>query len=283
MNKRAFYLIFFTVYTLFCTYHVHAKTIQAEIIPIEVRPGDPFLVKVTGIKSSKNLYASFKNSELHFNSCGANCYLAIGAVDIKTEPGIYLLQFKSGKRKLIREIKVIETTFPKQEISLSDEKVFLDRKNLKRVKKENKRLKTIFRKVTRKLWDGDFILPLENDITTDFGTERIINRDIKSLHTGVDIRGEEGEEIMASNSGKVVFKRELFFGGKTIIIDHGDGIYTIYMHLSKYNVKLHEIVPKGFIIGYVGFTGRSTGPHLHFGVKISKINVNPISLFELEL
>ncbi|NWF76612.1 MAG: M23 family metallopeptidase [Nitrospirae bacterium] len=88
---------------------------------------------------------------------------------------------------------------------------------------------------------------------------------------------------MASNSGKVVFKRELFFGGKTIIIDHGDGIYTIYMHLSKYNVKLHEIVPKGFIIGYVGFTGRSTGPHLHFGVKISKINVNPISLFELEL
>lgn len=282
MNRRAFQLIWVIVYTLFCTYHVHAETIQAEIIPVEVRPGDPFFVKVTNIKSSKNLYASFKNSELHFNSW-EDCYLAIGAVDIKTEPGIYPLQIKFGKKKLIREIKVIETTFPKQELSLSDEKVFLDRKNLKRVEKENKRLKTIFRKVTRKLWDGDFILPLENEITTDFGTERIINHNIKSLHTGVDIRGEEGEEIMASNRGKVVFKKELFFGGKTIIIDHGDGIYTIYMHLSKYNVKLHEIVPKGFIIGYVGFTGRSTGPHLHFGVKISKINVNPISLLELEL
>lgn len=282
MNKRAFQLIWVIGFTLFYTYYVYADTIQAEVIPVEVRAGDPFFIKVTNIKSSRNLSASFKNNKLHFNSW-EDCYLAIGAVDIKTEPGIYPLQIKFRKKKLIREIKVLETIFPKQEISLSDEKVFLDRKNLKRVKKENKRLKTIFRKVTRKLWDGDFILPLENEITTDFGTERIINHNIKSLHTGVDIRGEEGEEIMASNRGKVVFKKELFFGGKTIIIDHGGGIYTIYMHLSKYNVRLHEIVPKGFIIGYVGSTGRSTGSHLHFGVKISKINVNPISLFELEL
>jgi murein DD-endopeptidase MepM/ murein hydrolase activator NlpD len=283
VNQRALHLIFIAFALLICYGHVSAGGFQAEVYPREVRPGDPFLVQVTGIKSSRLISASLGKNKLLFNRCGKGCYLAIGAIDIKTEPGIYPVQLKAGKKKNILDLTVLETTFPKQELSLSEEKVFLDQKNLRRVKRENKRLKALFRKVSGKLWNGDFIFPLENEISTEFGTERLINHEITSVHSGVDISGEEGEEIMASNRGKVILKKELFFGGKTVIIDHGQGIYTIYMHLSKYNVRLHDIVPKGYVIGYVGSTGRATGPHLHFGVKISKINVNPISLFELEL
>jgi murein DD-endopeptidase MepM/ murein hydrolase activator NlpD len=76
---------------------------------------------------------------------------------------------------------------------------------------------------------------------------------------------------------------ELFFGGNTVILDHGQGIYTIYMHLSKFNVSPGDTVSKGDVIGLVGSTGRATGPHLHFGAKVTGINVNPASLINLKL
>ncbi len=284
MSKIPFHIIFLIIFVslLFCR-NVSAINFQAKVYPLEVRPGDPFIVEVNGIKYRKMISALFGKSKLYFNSCGKDCYFAIGAIDIKTEPGIYPIKLRIRKKKCILNLTVLETTFPRQQLNLSEERVFLDRKNLMRVKRENKRLRDIFQKVSGKLWDGDFILPLENEISSEFGTERLINSQIKSLHRGVDIHGEEGEEVMSSNRGRVVLMKELFFGGKTIIIDHGQGIFTVYMHLSKYNVKINEIVPKGYIIGYVGSSGRLTGSHLHFGVKISQINVNPISLFELDL
>jgi len=152
-----------------------------------------------------------------------------------------------------------------------------------RAKREDKRLKSICQIVSERLWEGKFILPLENDISTVFGTKRIINQKMISIHRGVDLKGQEGEEVKASNSGRAVLAEELFFGGNTIILDHGQGIYTIYMHLSKFNVKPEDIILKGDIIGFVGSSGRSTGPHLHFGVKVMDINTNPVSLAKLNL
>jgi murein DD-endopeptidase MepM/ murein hydrolase activator NlpD len=99
----------------------------------------------------------------------------------------------------------------------------------------------------------------------------------------MDIRGEEGEDVRASNRGRVIFAGELFFGGNTIIIDHGQGIYTLYMHLSEIHVRSGEMVSKGNIVGLVGSSGRSSGPHLHFGVKVMNTNINPLSLIELDL
>jgi murein DD-endopeptidase MepM/ murein hydrolase activator NlpD len=125
--------------------------------------------------------------------------------------------------------------------------------------------------------------PLENDISLRFGTKRIMNRKMISVHRGVDIRGKKGEQIRASNNGRIVLAGELFLGGNTIIIDHGQGIYSIYMHLSKFNSDVNDSVSRGDVIGHVGSTGRSTGPHLHFGIKVNTISVNPFSLIRLPL
>jgi murein DD-endopeptidase MepM/ murein hydrolase activator NlpD len=125
------------------------------------------------------------------------------------------------------------------------------------------------------------MLPLENETSTLFGTKRILNKKRVSVHKGLDIKWEE--EVKASNSGRVVLAEELFFGGNTIILDHGQGIYTIYMHLSEFNITPEDIISKGDVIGLVGSSGRSTGPHLHFGVKVLNINTNPISLVKLNL
>ena len=221
--------------------------------------------------------------EMPLSNCGRGCYLAIGAVDIETKPKSYAVTVKAGNRKRSLKLLVKRKKFPELCLSLPDEKVFLSPDDLNRAEEENKKLAEIFQNVSEELWDGKFIVPLENEISTVFGTKRIMNEKWTSVHKGVDIRGREGDSVEASNGGRVVLAEELFFGGNTIILDHGQGIYTIYMHLSRFNVKLGDYVEKADTIGFVGSTGRATGPHLHFGAKVMGINVDPVSLIKLKL
>ena len=260
-----------------------ASAFHAEVSPHEVSPGDAFIIAVTDAKTSPLPDASLDGKTFYFSSCGEGCFIAVGAVGLETKPGTYTIQVSVGGKKSDLNLTVKHTCFPTQRLTLSKDKVFLSRKNLKRVESEDERLKTIFETTSDRLWKGKFMLPLKNDISTKFGTKRIINKKKVSIHSGMDIRGKKGEEVKASNRGRVVLAEELFFGGNTIILDHGQGIYTIYMHLSRFNIKPEDIVSKGDVIGFVGSTGRSSNPHLHFGVKVMNINVNPVSFAGLDL
>lgn len=288
MNKeymtKFFIILFFLIATFFVfPVNAPAESLKVKISPRKINPGDAFLIKVTGVKTSFLPSVSFAKRNFHFSGCGENCYFAVGAVDIKTKPGIHTVKVKIGKKKRNLKLSVRKARFPKLKISLPDDKVLLAPDDLDRVRKENEKLELLFQRSSEKLWFGDFIVPLENDRSIGFGTKRIMNRKWLSVHKGMDIRGQEGEEVKASNNGKVVLAEELFFGGNTVILDHGQGIYTVYMHLSKFKANPEGIVSKGDIIGFVGSSGRSSGPHLHFGVKILDINVNPVSLMKLEL
>jgi murein DD-endopeptidase MepM/ murein hydrolase activator NlpD len=162
----------------------------------------------------------------------------------------------------------------------SARQTFLSKKDLKRVKRENKRLKQIFQKVSQSYYEGSFILPLENDISTLFGTKRILNEKWISIHKGVDVTGKDGEEIKASNTGRVALAEELFFGGNTVILDHGLGIYTNSC-TCRTSMSMLEMVSRSDIIGFVGSSGRSTG-YLHFGEGY-EYECKPVSLIELNL
>jgi murein DD-endopeptidase MepM/ murein hydrolase activator NlpD len=277
-------ILFFCISAIFIfSIYASADAFQIEVVPDEISPGEAFTIKVTGAKTSRLPTASLAKKKIYFSSCGEGCFIAIGAVGIKAKPGGYTIKLSIGDKRKSLKLVVKRTSFPTLRLSLPEDKVFLSPDNLARAKREDKRLKSIFQIVSDRLWEGNFILPLENDISTIFGTKRIINQKIISIHRGVDIKGQEGEEVKASNSGRVVLAEELFFGGNTIILDHGQGIYTVYMHLSKFNVKPEDIILRGDIIGFVGSSGRSTGPHLHFGVKVMDINTNPVSLAKLNL
>jgi hypothetical protein len=258
-----------------------ALAFHAELSPKTISPGDVFLIKVTG--SSIQPSATFAKRKLHFTSCGEGCSLALGGADLKTKSGVYTVKLKCGKKKRNLTVRIKKTRFPKLMLALPDDKVILVPDDLARAKRENERLQTIFRLASEKRWEGVFVLPVENDISTAFGTKRIMNKKRMSIHKGIDICGVEGDEIKVSNNGKVVLAEELFFGGNTVIIDHGQEIYSIYMHLSAYKVKSGDDVAKGDVIGLVGSSGRSSGPHLHFGIKVMNISVNPLSLIKLQL
>lgn len=281
--------LFKTVFTILIVLFAYsfivtsADAYKAEVIPAEVRPGDAFSVKITDTVAAELPAVVFNTKKLYVSGCGERCFVALGAVGLETEPGNHTVTLTSGDRSRNLVVKVVPTHFPEVHLTLPDEKVFLNEKDLKRAQKEAETLKAIWIRDTERLWEGRFILPLENDISTQFGLKRVINKKKNSRHRGMDIRGKRGEEVRASNRGRVILAEELFFGGKTVILDHGQGIYTIYMHLSEFKVNPDAIVSKGEVVGLVGATGRATGPHLHYGLKILNTNTNPLSLIQLEL
>jgi len=281
MNRYGIAFLISAIFIFFTYVPVYA--FQADVSPSEIKPGDAFVIKINDAETSHLHAASLKGRRFYFSRCGESCFAAIGTVGIRTKPGSYAIKLRVGKKIKNLHLIVTQKSFTTTELTLPDDQVFLSKKDLKRVKRENKRSKQIFQKVSQSHYEESFILPLENDISTPFGIKRILNKKWISIHRGVDVTGKDGEEVKASNNGRVALAEELFFGGNTIILDHGLGIYTIYMHLSNFNVNVGEMVSKGNIIGFVGSSGRSTGPHLHFGVKVMNMSANPVSLIELNL
>jgi hypothetical protein len=261
----------------------YADASQASLLPSRINPGDAFLIKVSGARTSEIPAASLHGREIFFSRCGETCFIGIGAVGLETKPGRHMIHLRMGKKSMQLPLLVKHARFPTLFLTLPKEKVFLSPKDTEKAEREEERLRLLWVSMTDRLWEGSFSLPLEHSISTVFGTKRMMNRRVTSIHKGVDIRGKEGDGVRASNRGRVVLAEELFFGGNTIILDHGQGIFTMYMHLSSFSVKPEDVVSKGDIIGSVGSSGRSSGPHLHFGVKLLEISVNPVSFVKLTL
>jgi len=123
----------------------------------------------------------------------------------------------------------------------------------------------------------------DREAAPNFGQRRIYNKSYTSIHQGVDIAAPWGSPVRASNSGRVVLASSLYLSGRTVIIDHGQGVFSLYGHFSQILVKRGDLVKKGQVIARVGNTGRSTGPHVHWGVRILDSRVDPFSLVSLPL
>ncbi len=154
-----------------------------------------------------------------------------------------------------------------------------DAETLARIRQEQALKKEAFNRVgPGRLWSGSFKTPVEDIITGQFGTERTFNRRRQSVHQGLDLRAAIGTPIAAMNGGEVVLAREMFYEGGFVVIDHGQGLMTLYMHLSEFRVKAGDRVNQGQIIGLSGNTGRVTAPHLHVSVRWQGIYLNPQKL-----
>lgn len=256
----------------------------AEITPPAVSQGDVFIIRVTGINDPSVLpSASFSGDEILFGPSGEGAAIGVGAAGLGERPGVNKIRLNLGGIEKDLTLIVKERALKTETLTLPDEKVFLSPKDKKRVERENRLLKSIWEKNSERLWNGRFVMPLINPVSTDFGIKRVINGRHASYHKGIDIKGKAGEEVRAANGGKVVLAEELFYGGNTVVVEHGLGVFTVYMHLSRFNVKAGDMVSKGAAVGLVGSTGRSSGPHLHFSLKVGERSANPLSIFGLEL
>lgn len=289
-------LSIFLIFLFGCFARLSAEDLsRGDSLKIDFQPeifeqGQVVMVTVTGEQEIKKVSGRFRDREVYFQRDeNANEYRALLGLGLRIKPGEYRLEIEASFRdaraqKVHRDIPVSKKVFALQRLTLPPELVTLSESNLRRVGREKTRLDRIWRKETRKrLWEGSFIKPLEGKWGSEFGLRRMINDKPRSPHTGVDIIAPEGSPVRTANSGKVILTGELFFSGNSIIIDHGQGLYTMYFHLSKFLVKEGQKVGKGDIIGLVGSTGRASGPHLHWGVRLQGARVDPISLMSLLL
>ena len=133
---------------------------------------------------------------------------------------------------------------------------------------------------TPRMWRGRWAPPRDSRITSGFGHGRAYNGKVQSRHMGVDFAGPVGTPVRAPNRGLVALVDTFFLGGRVVYIDHGAGLVTAYLHLSRVSVAIGDTVARGTVIGHVGATGRVTGPHLHWLARYGAITVNPLSLLE---
>jgi murein DD-endopeptidase MepM/ murein hydrolase activator NlpD len=208
-------------------------------------------------------------------------------IDLNIRPAAYAIEVLAtdgeGKVYVSRlSLKVKKADFKTQRLSLPSPMVDLDAQTLERVDREERRLKALFQAFRQeRLWGGPFVRPVPGEITTGFGLRRIINGKPRSPHTGVDLRGETGTPVSACNTGAVALVDQLFFSGKSVILDHGWGVYSMYFHLSETLVVEGDRVRTGAMLGRVGSTGRSTRPHLHWAIRINGARVDPLSVVKL--
>ncbi|MDX1630859.1 MAG: M23 family metallopeptidase [Thermoanaerobaculia bacterium] len=210
------------------------------------------------------------------------CYFP---VDLETPPGELELGVSDGETLRTERVEVREYPYSVERITIEDEsRVFLSKEDLARVRRERREIAG--------LWEGSegpprFRLPLAPPLETlpvggRFGSRRIINQAPRSPHSGIDYTVGRETPVLSVAEGTVALVGDLFFSGKSVFVDHGGGLVSMYFHLSETAVEEGDPVERGQRVGAVGATGRATGPHLHFGVRWHGARVDPELLLDPE-
>lgn len=214
-------------------------------------------------------------------------FFTLIGIGLDAEPGNHDLtiavSLPGGSEKVFStKIAISDGMFRHRRINVDRKFITPSPEDQKRIEKETALTRYIYGKSeSRWLGMGNFILPVKGKLIKNFGDRRVFNDDRRSRHRGMDIRSPSGRIVRAVNSGRIVLARDLYFAGQTIIIDHGIGLFSLYCHLSALSVQEGSLVKKGDKIGRVGSTGRVTGPHLHWGMRLSDAYVNPLSFLRL--
>ena len=214
-------------------------------------------------------------------------YLGLIGIDMQDAPGTYELAvtIRKGEQPathLSYHVLVTKEKFAVEHLKLPKDKVDLDEKTLARWKSEQEQVRqALADNSALRLWQSGFVEPVSGKRTGIFGSVRIMNGQPRNPHNGEDIGAPLGTDVAVTNDGVVRLTVDHVFSGRGVFVDHGLGFYSMYFHLSEILVKDGDLVKAGQIIGKVGATGRATGPHLHWGVKLNGARVNPYALLDL--
>jgi murein DD-endopeptidase MepM/ murein hydrolase activator NlpD len=254
------------------------------------KQGQVLVVKVKGEEQATEVKGTFLNRTIpffrEFRPGEPAGHIGLLGIDMQDEPGTYELsvEVKQGEqaKQLSFNVQVAKEKFTVEHLKLPKDKVDLDEKSTARWKAEQQLVREALAENSRlKLWRSNFVEPVSGKRTGIFGSVRIMNGQARNPHNGEDIGAPMGADVAATNDGIVRITVDHIFSGKGVFVDHGLGFYSMYFHLSEILVKDGDLVTAGQIIGKVGATGRATGPHLHWGVKLNGARVNPYALLDL--
>lgn len=240
-------------------------------------PGGVAVVPLCSVSACTNAPQTWLGEQPVLVTADHDAWYAVVGLSLDMTPGLHELRVQIGTETGMQEFVVKPKAYPEQRITLKDKsKVELSPADLARAEREIAAI-TELKHHWRAAQDTDlaFILPAEGELAGRFGVRRFFNGEPRSPHSGLDVVVKRGTPVRASAQGVVLAVDEYFFNGKTVFVDHGNGLITLYCHLDRIDVQPGVTVSKGQQIGLSGMTGRASGPHVHWSVVLNGVMVDP--------
>ena len=258
--------------------------------PARIVNGSPVLFRVHTPKTVRSLSGRWLDHNLAFSfDEHQKIWFALAGASLETKPGIYPVQLHAetpdGQAvSYEKQIHVQHQRYPRVILKVPGKYTAPNAEEQKQIDDAKKVKEEVFKTLSpEREWEGSFAPPVEAEISDIFGVARVYNGTVQSTHQGLDFRVGTGTSVAAVNRGTVILARPLYFEGNCVVIDHGQGLLTLYLHLSKFLVNEGETVKKGQAIALSGGTGLATGPHLHLAVRWQGVYLNPQILLTLQL
>jgi murein DD-endopeptidase MepM/ murein hydrolase activator NlpD len=258
--------------------------------PTRIVNGSPIVFRVTTPKPVRDLKGNWLGHQIDFSfDPQTKTWFAIAGASVETKPGSYSLELKAettGGQAISfeKKIAVQRQRYPRVMLKVPGRYTAPSPEEQREIEQDKKTKEEGFKTLSaEREWRGSFAPPVKAEISDVFGVQRVFNGAVQSTHQGLDFRVGAGTPVAAINRGKVLLARPLFFEGNCVVVDHGQGLLTLYLHMSKFSVKEGDEVEKGQQLGLSGGTGRATGPHLHLAVRWQGVYLNPQILLALRL
>ena len=256
-------------------------------LPDQVSPGQPFVAKVLSDAPLGDVFVEWngKSVPVTLRQTGEKAWqgaVLLGVPFAEKGKAVSLrLSSVSGAGYATTDYSVplVAKQYPEQHLKVDRKYVEVAKQNLDRHKKERERIVAALARINpEQEWTLPFLRPVPGGVSSEYGLTRFFNDKPRNPHKGLDLRGAAGTPIRACADGVVVLAEDHFFAGNSVYIDHGQGVVSMYFHMSKIDVKTGQKVSRGSVVGKVGSTGRVTGPHLHFGISVQGELVDPVPL-----
>ena len=283
-----FYKALLVVMILVSSFMVMAVLNEPEVWfnAAELRPGDFIQVKVKA-PGDALVRVCFQENTRELWKTEADEFIGFLPVSYYNTPGEYqvsvLVKTPAYNWTKSFQIRLIERKFPESRIYVPEttrKEILSDANTESDAKITSKARLEAVQSGTLPLWEGPFIWPVKGRISTGFGRIRYVNDIDNGRHSGLDIVSPTGTPVLAANRGRVIYAGNLHVTGLTVMVHHGLNLFTSYCHLSAIAVKQGDLIGKGSVLGKVGSTGLSTGPHLHLTFKIAEVSIDPALFLE---
>jgi murein DD-endopeptidase MepM/ murein hydrolase activator NlpD len=257
--------------------------------PTKLVNGAPLTFQVGAPQRLDALSGSWLGHDVYFwLDAASKTWYGIGGVSLETKAGTYALQLKgvAGSKEISfeRRIAVGRAKYPTIAVVVPKKFTEPSAEQLRQINRDKTLKQDAFQHFDpHRKWTGVFQPPVTARVSDVFGTRRVFNGETKSIHEGLDYAVPAGTPVSALNSGTVILAQPLYFEGNCVVVDHGQGLLTLYLHLSAFEVKEGDRVERGQEIGLSGGTGRATGPHLHVAVRWEGVYLDPAALLRLRL
>jgi murein DD-endopeptidase MepM/ murein hydrolase activator NlpD len=248
------------------------------------QPGEMLVVAVRVASEVDSVRVSAFDRRVPAYRTGPFEWEALVGIDLDQPPGAYRVTAEAGTAGTSAEhaLTVAAKRFPVRTLRVNPDFVNPPKAIQARIARESALVQQVYANpAAGRLWSGAFVRPVPHQANSRFGSRSVFNGEARNPHSGTDFLSPAGTPIRAPNAGRIAVARELFFSGRIVIIDHGLGLFSQLAHMSRIDVEEGDMVDSGQTVGIVGATGRVTGAHLHWGLRVGDARVDPLSLVEL--